>query len=141
MVSDINKVWLGLEYVCSEKDEIWKMNDTDLVKLGIDELVKIGLIDQKDFLDGTVLRMPKAYPGYFGTYKDFEHIKTYVNQFSNLYLIGRNGMHRYNNQDHSMLTAIEAVELIRTENYDKTKLWEINTEEEYHEEKVETEQK
>ncbi len=135
MVADLDKVWMGLEYVCSEKDDLWKMSDDDLVKFGVEELEKIGLLDKADFVDGTVLRMPKAYPGYFGTYKDFDVIKKYVNGFDNLYLVGRNGMHRYNNQDHSMLTAMETVEQIINGKHDREKIWNINTEEDYHEEK------
>lgn len=135
MIEDLNTVWLGLEYVCSEKDDLWKMPDTDLVELGITELEKIGLMSRDQSLDGTVLRMPKAYPGYFGSYKDFDQIKNYLDTFENLYLIGRNGMHRYNNQDHSMLTAMETVEQIILGKRDRERIWAINTEEDYHEEK------
>ncbi|HEY2739667.1 MAG TPA: hypothetical protein VGK45_14755, partial [Thermoanaerobaculia bacterium] len=97
------------------------------------ELAKIGIIDRNHVLDATVLRMEKTYPAYFGTYERFAEIREYVDRYSNLFLIGRNGMHRYNNQDHSMLTAMMAVDDIIAGNTDKTHLWEVNTEMDYHE--------
>jgi len=100
-----------------------------------DELEQIGIIDKKDFLDGTLLRMPKTYPAYFGTYPQFNQIREYLDPFENLFLIGRNGMHKYNNADHSMLTAMMAVNNIVSDNPDKSNIWNINTEEDYHEEK------
>lgn len=134
MVSDPEKVWIGLEYVCSDKDDIWKMNDDELLEFGKKEVELIGLADKNEIVDGVILKMPKAYPGYFGTYKDFRKIRDFILNFDNLYLIGRNGMHRYNNQDHSMLTAIASVDHI-IKGGDKKSIWDINTEEEYHEEK------
>jgi protoporphyrinogen oxidase len=105
-----------------------------MVALAKEELSKIDIIDAADVLDATVLRMEKAYPAYFGTFDRFGEIRAYVDRFENLFLVGRNGMHRYNNQDHSMLTAMMAVENIIEGKTDKTNLWEVNTEMDYHEE-------
>ncbi len=134
MVADQNKVWLGLEYFCNEGDAMWKMSNEAIVKLGIDELIKIGLAESDDFLDGIVVRMPKTYPAYFGSYDRFGEIQRYTDQFLNLFLIGRNGMHKYNNQDHSMLTAMTAVDNIVSGIESRANIWAVNTEEDYHEE-------
>jgi protoporphyrinogen oxidase len=96
---------------------------------------RIGIISREDVIDATVIRMPKTYPAYFGTYDRFGEIRDYINQFGNLFLVGRNGMHKYNNQDHSMLTAMTAVDNIAAGITDKSNLWAVNTEMEYHEEK------
>ena len=135
MVARPDTVWLGLEYFCNATDPLWSSPDADLIRLGREELDRIGIIDGADVLDGTVIRMEKTYPAYFGTYDRFSEIREYVDRFSNLFLLGRNGMHRYNNQDHSMLTAMVAVDNILAGESGKANLWEINTEEEYHEEK------
>lgn len=134
MVANPGHVWLGLEYFCNESDAIWKLSDAAMVALAKEELSKIDIIDAADVLDATVLRMEKAYPAYFGTFDRFGEIREYVDRFENLFLVGRNGMHRYNNQDHSMLTAMMAVENIIDGNTDKNNLWEVNTEMDYHEE-------
>ena len=135
MVADPTNVWLGLEYFCNETDEIWNLSEERMVALAIEELSKIGIIDATEVLDSTVLRMEKTYPAYFGTYDRFAEIREHVDRYENLFLIGRNGMHRYNNQDHSMLTAMMAVDDIIAGNKDKNGLWEVNTEMDYHEEK------
>ena len=135
MVNDSETIWLGLEYFCNEGDDLWTQTDDELKQLGITEIVTIGLIDQQDVLDSTVIRMPKAYPAYFGAYSKFDEIRQYTDTISNLYLIGRNGMHRYNNQDHSMLTAKCAVDNILTGVTSKANLWDINIDDDYHEEK------
>jgi protoporphyrinogen oxidase len=135
MVADPANVWQGLEYFCNESDEIWNLSDDRMVALATEELSKIGIIDAAEVLDSTVLRMEKTYPAYFGTYDRFAEIREYVDRYENLFLIGRNGMHRYNNQDHSMLTAMMAVDDIIAGKTDKTALWEVNTETDYHEEK------
>ena len=135
LVSDPDTVWVGLEYFCTEGDELWSMPDTDFAHFAISELASIGIIDPDDVLDSTVLRMPKAYPAYFGSYDEFYVVREYVDTFDNLFLIGRNGMHRYNNADHSMLTAMVAVENIISGRTDNANIWSVNTEEEYHEEK------
>jgi protoporphyrinogen oxidase len=134
LVADPGNVWLGLEYFCNESDGIWNLPDDKMVSLASAELSKIGIIDAGEVLDATVLRMEKTYPAYFGTYGRFGEIRQHVDRYENLFLIGRNGMHRYNNQDHSMLTAMMAVDDILAGKTDKTALWEVNTEEEYHEE-------
>jgi protoporphyrinogen oxidase len=127
--------WIGLEYFCNTEDEIWHMSDEDLFKFAAAELEQIGIIKKDKVLDYTIIRQEKTYPAYFGTYNQFDVVRSFTENFSNLYLIGRNGMHKYNNQDHSMLTAIEAVETIIAGTTDKSTLWAINTEEDYHEEK------
>ncbi len=136
LVADPEKVWIGLEYFCYETDDLWKMDDEALKRFAIAEVVKIGILSADAVLDGHVVRVPKTYPAYFGTYARFDELREWTDSFENLVLIGRNGMHKYNNQDHSMLTAMTAVdEIATTGRVDKVKLWGINTEQEYHEEK------
>ena len=135
MVKDESTVWIGLEYLCNEGDELWSKADGDLVDFAVDELYRIGFIEKEGVLDSIVIRVPKAYPAYFGTYDKLSVVRNYINSFNNLFLIGRNGMHRYNNQDHSMLTAMVAVENIINNISSKDNIWAINTEEEYQESK------
>lgn len=135
LVENKNNVWLGLEYFCNEFDELWNMNNEEFSKFAIEELAKIGIIDKKDVIDNVVIRMPKAYPAYFGSYDNFDVIRNFVNNFENLFLIGRNGMHRYNNMDHSMLSAMLVVENIINKVKTKNNIWEVNAEDEYHESK------
>ena len=135
LVKDPDKIWIGLEYFVNEGDELWNMTDEAMTNLALDEMVKIGFIDRSDCIDSVVIRMPKAYPAYTGSYKDFNVIREYTDQIENLFLVGRNGMHRYNNQDHSMLTAMLTVENIINGITSKDKIWDINTEQEYHESK------
>jgi protoporphyrinogen oxidase len=136
MVADPARVWLGLEYFCNQSDELWNLPDEEMVALAKEELSRIGIIDEAEAIDATVLRMEKTYPAYFGSYGRFAEIREYVDRYENLFLVGRNGMHRYNNQDHSMLTAMMAVDNIVAGKTDKGGLWEVNTETEYHEEKA-----
>ena len=136
MVADRqNTVWIGLEYFVSQGDVLWRTPDENLVKLGTIELERIGFIRKEDVLDGCVLRMPKAYPAYFGTYDRLGVVQEWAAGIPNLFLIGRNGMHRYNNQDHSMLTAMMAVDNILEGRTDQRNLWEVNLDMVYHEEK------
>jgi len=135
MVKDPDTVWVGVEYFCKESDELWTRPDQELSALAKMELEKIGIIRQADVLDTTVARMEKAYPAYFGSYGRFGEVREYLDRFENLFLIGRNGMHRYNNQDHSMLAAMTVVDNILACRVDKSNIWEVNTEDEYHEEK------
>ncbi|WDO14439.1 NAD(P)/FAD-dependent oxidoreductase [Flavobacterium sp. WW92] len=135
LVKDETTKWVGLEYFCYEGDDLWNKSEDDMKQLAIDEMVEIGMIRRQDVLDSVVIKMPKTYPAYFGTYEKFNEIIDYTNQFENLFLIGRNGMHKYNNQDHSMLTAIQAVQNIKNGVSSKDNIWAINTEQEYHEEK------
>ena len=133
-----NKVWLGLEYFCAEGDEFWTASDEKFIANAVDELVKIGVIaDKSAVLDSTLLRVKKAYPAYFGVYEHFDEIRSYLDGLENLYCIGRNGQHRYNNMDHSILTAMLAVDHIVGVNIEKSALWSVNTEKSYHETKVE----
>jgi protoporphyrinogen oxidase len=134
MVADPNKTWIGLEYFCYQTDALWKMADEDLKKFAIAEVEKIGILRAADVSDSHVVRVPKTYPAYFGTYDRFHVIREFLDRFHNLYLVGRNGMHKYNNQDHSMLTAMTAVDNILAGVQDKENVWSINTEMEYHEE-------
>ena len=127
------KVWIGLEYFCYETDPIWNMSDDELKNFGAMELEKIGFLKSGDVLDSHVVRVPKTYPAYFGTYDRFNELRMYTDSFENLFLIGRNGMHKYNNQDHSMLTAMQAVENVLQGHTGKDNIWAINTEMEYHE--------
>ena len=135
MVRDENTVWIGLEYFCNERDRLWTMPDKDLTELAVTELIEIGFIQKDDVLDGTVIRMPKTYPAYFGTYEKFDVIRNFTDSFENLFLIGRNGMHKYNNMDHSMLSAMAAVDNIINGVKTKDNLWQLNTEQQYHEQK------
>lgn len=130
-----NTVWVGLEYFCSEGDAMWNMTDKDFIVFAAEELEKIGIINKADIKDAVRIKVKKAYPAYFGSYKEFDKVREYLDSIGNLFCIGRNGMHRYNNMDHSMLTAIEAVNCIKRGSTDKTLIWNVNTEQEYHEEK------
>ena len=112
LVADRSKVWLGAEYFCYEGDELWTRSDESMAKLAADELAKIDIIERQDVRDAVVVRMAKTYPAYFGAYDRFQEVRDYVDAIPNLYLVGRNGMHKYNNQDHSMLTAMTAVDNI-----------------------------
>ena len=133
LVKNPNNVWLGLEYFGNEGDELWQKSDAEFIDFAIKELVKIGMIEQKDILDKVLIKTAKAYPAYFGAYSNFEVIRKFTDAIENLFLIGRNGMHRYNNQDHSMLTAMAAVENIISKKNSKDNIWNINAEQEYHE--------
>ena len=136
MVEDYkDTVWIGLEYFCNEGDEMWNMSPEDFIAFASEELEKIDIIKRENILDSTHIRVKKAYPAYFGSYAQFDLVEDYLKGFENLYCIGRNGQHRYNNMDHSMLTAIEAVNLIVEGNTDQSILWKVNTEKEYHETK------
>ena len=135
MLKDPTKVWMGLDYFVDEGDELWNKSDKDMAQFGIDELEKIGLIDASKVEDSMVMRYPKTYPSYIGAFEHFETVKEYINTFENLFCIGRNGQHKYNNQDHSMLTAMVAVDNVLDGILTKENIWEVNTEQEYHEEK------
>lgn len=131
LVKDENTVWLGLEYFCFEGDIFWRRSDENIIQFAIQDLVKIDFIEKEDVLESIVVRMPKAYPAYFGVYKDFDVVKNFLNRFTNLFLIGRNGMHQYNNMDHSMLTAMAAVDNIVNGVMSKDNIWALNQEKEY----------
>jgi protoporphyrinogen oxidase len=135
LVADAGTVWVGMEYFANEGDELWSLSDGDFAEFAINELLSLGLVERGDVLDHTVLHVPKAYPAYFGSYERFDVLREYVDRFANLFLIGRNGMHRYNNQDHSMLTAMVAVENIAAGIDTKDNIWSVNVEQEYHETK------
>ena len=136
MVKDLeHTVWIGLEYFVNEGDEFWNMTEEAFSKFGVDEMVKLGLIDSADeVLDSHMERVKKAYPAYFDTYDEMDTLIKYLNTIPNLYCVGRNGQHRYNNIDHSMVTSFEAVKNILSGEADKSNVWNVNTEKEYHEE-------
>jgi protoporphyrinogen oxidase len=135
MVQNPEYIWIGLEYFCNEGDDLWTMSDTSLISFAVDELIKIGMIERQSVIDSTVIRTSKTYPAYFGTYDRFNMISDFTDRIENLFLIGRNGMHKYNNQDHSMLTAMTAVDNILNGIKSKGNIWAVNTEQEYHESK------
>ena len=139
MVEDLeHTVWVGLEYFVYENDEYWNMTEDQFAKFAIGEMVKMGLIDKReDVLDYHMEKVKKAYPAYFDTYKDMDKLVAWLNTIDNLYCVGRNGQHRYNNIDHSMVTSFETVKNILSGAKDKSNIWSVNTEKEYHEEKKE----
>ena len=136
LVADADRVWIGLEYFCNDTDDLWKLSDEEMSRFAIAEIAKIGILKAEDVEDSHVVRVPKTYPAYFGSYDRFDVIRHYLDGIENLFLVGRNGMHKYNNQDHSMLTAMTAVENIVSGITTKDNIWAINTEMEYHEEKA-----
>ena len=135
MVTDPTLIALGVEYFCNRDDELWLLSDEELKALAIRELQQIDLIDGDDVVRATVVRVPRAYPAYFGAYSEFGLIRAHVDRIENLFLVGRNGMHRYNNQDHSMLTAKAAIDNIASGRTDKQNIWDINVDDEYLEER------
>ena len=137
MVKDIeHSIWIGLEYFCNEGDEMWSMSDNDFAKMAIKEMVAMGLIsNENEVLDSHVERVKKAYPAYFDTYDQMDDLRNYLDTIPNLFCVGRNGQHRYNNIDHSMCTSFETVKNILSGETNKDNIWNVNTEKEYHEEK------
>ena len=140
MVSEPEKtVWIGLEYFCAEGDEYWELNEEKWVEFATSELIKMGVINSADdVIDSHREKVKKAYPAYFDTYQQIDTVINYINRFDNLYCVGRNGQHRYNNMDHSMATSFETVRNILGGKTDKHNIWNVNTEQEYHEEKKES---
>ena len=134
LVKDIkNKVWIGLEYTCTEGDEYWNMPNNEFIDFAINELVSMNIISKEQVEDSHCEKIKKAYPAYFDTYKDIDKLVEYINKIDNLYCIGRNGQHRYNNMDHSMVTGMETAENIITGKVTKENIWNVNVEKEYHE--------
>jgi protoporphyrinogen oxidase len=131
LVNDPETLWLGLEYFCEEDDELWRSVDSDIVSFARGELQKVNLVDSSSVLDSTVVRVPKAYPSYSGSYSEVVKVQDYLNSIRNLYPLGRNGTHSYNNQDHSMLTAMEAVDSLISTTGGKSDVWNINIEKDY----------
>lgn len=132
----LESIWLGLEYFCDEGDKYWNMSEEEWVDFAVKELISIGVLSSReDVIDFHKESVKKAYPAYFDTYYEIDKLIDYLNGFSNLYCVGRNGQHRYNNMDHSMVTSFEAVKNIKNNITDKSNVWSVNTEEEYHEEK------
>ena len=137
LVKDLeHTVWMGLEYFCNEGDSMWSMTDEEFARMAVSEMVRMKLIFKpEDVLDFHVERVKKAYPAYFDTYEHMDELRDYLNTIPNLFCVGRNGQHRYNNLDHSMCTSFETVKDILAGTTDKTNVWNVNTEKEYHEEK------
>lgn len=131
----VDTVWIGLEYFCTEGDKFWNMSEEECVKFAVKELRKMGVIGKNDVLDSHREKVKKAYPAYFDTYDEFDKVRELLDGYENLWCVGRNGQHRYNNMDHSMMTAIKAVEAINAGKTDKDPVWNVNTEKEYHEKK------
>jgi protoporphyrinogen oxidase len=132
MVPDAGRTCLGMEYFCFEGDGLWTSSDADLVALATSELAQLGLADAGKVVDGTVVRMPKAYPVYDSVYREhLDGVRSFIDRIPNLHSVGRNGMHKYNNQDHSMLTAMMAVQNMNGASHD---IWSVNTDFDYHEE-------
>ncbi len=128
-----NTVWLGLEYFCNEGDNHWNMPDADFIRFAVNELALLNIITPNAVLDAVRVRVKKAYPGYYGAYTEFDSVRQWLDTIENMYCIGRNGQHRYNNMDHSMLSAIEAVKALLNGTKDKAAIWSVNSEECYHE--------
>ena len=137
MVKDLeNTVWVGLEYFCYENDEWWNMTEEQFAEFAIQDMINLGLIaDKKDVIDYHQEKVKKAYPAYFDTYEHMDDLVEYLSAIDNLYCVGRNGQHRYNNLDHSMCTSFETVKNILSGTKDKSNIWSVNTEKEYHESK------
>ena len=136
MIKDLkNTVWIGLEYFVNEGDTFWNMTEDEFSKIGIQEMIRLGLIDSADaVIDTHMEKVKKAYPAYFDTYDEIDTLVDYLKTIDNLYCVGRNGQHRYNNIDHSMCTSFETVKAILSGSKNKDKIWNVNTEKEYHEE-------
>ena len=135
MIKDLeNTVWIGLEYFVNEGDEFWNMTEEEFSKIGVEEMIKLGLIDSaSEVIDTHMEKVKKAYPAYFDTYDEIDTLVTYLKSIDNLYCVGRNGQHRYNNIDHSMCTSFETVKNILSGTKNKDNIWNVNTEKEYHE--------
>ena len=134
MVEDSDTISIGVEYFCNETDDFWNASNENITKQAIREMENVGLINAENVKDTTVIKVRKAYPSYTGSYNQFEALQNFLNNFENLFPVGRNGMHRYNNSDHSMMTAMMAVENIIQNRKDKSNIWEVNLDEDYHEE-------
>lgn len=141
LVQDLeHTVWMGLEYFCNEGDSMWTMSDDDFAQMGIKEMITLGLIDSEaNVKDYHVERVKKAYPAYFDTYDEMDTLRAYLDTIPNLFCVGRNGQHRYNNIDHSMCTSFETVKDILAGTTDRSNVWSVNTEQEYHESSEEEE--
>lgn len=125
------RIWLAAEIFCNENDMFWNMNENQITEMAIRDLEKLGLLNRSDVTDRCAYRIAKAYPAYFGTYEEFGTIRRYLDEFSNLYCIGRNGQHKYYNMDQAMMTAIEAVSNILVGSGDKSNVWDIEKRRKY----------
>ena len=128
-----NTMWIGLEYFCTEGDDLWRMDRDAFIQMAIDEMVKIDIVEREDVVDACQVKIKKAYPAYFGTYYELDTVRQFLDGIGNLYCLGRNGQHRYNNMDHSMLSAMECVRNLKAGITSKDNIWAVNTEKEYHE--------
>jgi protoporphyrinogen oxidase len=128
LAADREKLWLGAEYFCAENDDLWRRPDAAVIRFAVEDMSRAGLISRNDVLDGVVIRARKAYPSYAGAYREFGAVRECLDGIRNLILIGRNGMHRYNNMDHSMLSAMAAVDGIQAGEIDRAAIWSVNAE-------------
>ena len=128
-----NTMWIGLEYFCTEGDALWQMDREAFIQMAIDEMVRIGMLEREDVVDACQVKVKKAYPAYYGSYSEFDAVRRFLDGIGHLYCIGRNGQHRYNNMDHSMLSAMECVRNIQAGISSKENIWAVNTEKTYHE--------
>jgi protoporphyrinogen oxidase len=131
LLADPRTIWLGLEYFCGSQDALWSLSDARLQDQALAELTRLGLARRDDVLDATVVRVPRAYPAYFGAYAQLSRLRDYLCSFSNLFAIGRNGVHRYNNQDHSMLAARAVVDSLAAGHPDPAAGWDVGAGTEY----------
>ena len=131
----LHQVWLGLEYFAREGAPLWQMKDDAFIEMAKDELETMGILSKRHVKDAVRYRVKKAYPAYFDAYEDFQKIRKELDKITNLYCIGRNGQHRYNNMDHSMRTAIEAVRNLKEHLPDKENVWNVNIKPDYQEAK------
>ena len=134
MINQAGYSWIGVEYFCSTTDTLWQAQDNFVINTAVNEMETIGILKKETVKETVVIRVKKAYPSYYGAFENFAVVKEYFDSIKNLFLIGRNGMHRYNNSDHSMMTAMAAVENIINGTTDKSNIWNINTDDNYHEE-------
>ena len=128
MVASRERVWIGLEYFCNEGDSLWSKNSAEMLRIASDELEAMNLVNASDIIDGVRIQSRKAYPAYWGTYSKLGIVKKYLCGFSNLFCIGRNGLHRYNNMDHSMLTAMLSVKALSRGSSPLESIWDIDPE-------------
>ena len=137
MVKDLeNTVWIGLEYFANEGDELWEMDDDAFIAMAKKEISSIHVVEEENILDAVRIKVKKAYPAYFDSYHEIDVVRDHLKSLENLYCVGRNGQHRYNNMDHSILTALTAVRsILDPEHVNKDSVWDVNTEKEYHEAK------
>lgn len=134
MLKNRRQYFIGMEYMCFENDDLWSKTDSQFCDFAKEELKQLGFAQEENILKTHIVRVHKAYPSYSGVYGNFHQVRDFLDTLPNLYVCGRNGMHRYNNMDHSMLSAFEVANCIIQNKTDKSTIWQVNAEEAYHEE-------